>query len=152
MFRHIVSSDAIEIAAPAEGVWEILTDVERYGEWNPFTSKAETNLEIGSGVELYVRLGPLKLWQSERVEAVDPPSLLAWSTEMGAPWLLSARREQRLEALSESSCRYVSTDAFNGLLTPLVVLLFGALIRRGFNAMAVALKERAESAAAAGSS
>lgn len=144
MFKHVVSSEAVDIAAPAERVWEILVDVERYGEWNPFTSKAETNLEIGSGVELYVRLGPLKLWQSERVEAVDPPSLLAWSTKMGAPWLLSARREQRLDVLSDSSCRYVSTDAFNGLLTPLVVLLFGALIRRGFNAMAVALKERAE--------
>ena len=54
------------------------------------------------------------------------------------------RREQRLESLSESRCRYTTTDAFTGVLTPLVVLSFGGLIRHGFNAMAVALKERAE--------
>ena len=32
------------------------------------------------------------------------------------------RREQRLEPLSDSRCRYTTTDAFAGILTPLVVL------------------------------
>ena len=63
---------------------------------------------------------------------------------MGARWLLVTRREQCLEALGETRCRYTTTDAFTGVLTPLVVLLFGGLIRGGFNAMALALKERAE--------
>ena len=40
--------------------------------------------------------------------------------------------------------RYLTADAFTGLLTPLVVLLFGGLVRGGFNAMAGALRERAE--------
>ena len=51
--------------------------------------------------------------------------------EGGQSLLLSARREQRLEALGETRCRYLTTDAFNGLLTPLVVLLFGRLIGAG---------------------
>jgi len=30
----------IEIDAPIERAWQILTDVDRYGEWNPFTRRS----------------------------------------------------------------------------------------------------------------
>lgn len=146
MFRHLISSDPVEIEAPIERVWEILVDVDRYGDWNPFTTRVETTFEIGSPVDLYVTLGPFKLKQPERVEAVEPPHLLVWSTKVGHRVLVSARREQRLEALGETRCRYLTTDAFNGLLTPLAILLFGRLVRRGFNDMAWSLKRFAERA------
>lgn len=146
MFRHLITSDPVEIEAPIERVWEILVDVDRYGEWNPFTNRVETDFEIGSPVDLYVALGPFKLKQPERIEAVEPPHLLVWSTKVGHRVLVSARREQRLEALGETRCRYLTTDAFNGLLTPLVILLFGRLVRRGFNDMAWSLKKFAERA------
>lgn len=149
MFRFLIRSDAVEIEAPIERVWEVLTDFGRYGEWNPFTTRVETDTEVGSPVDLYVTLGPLKLWQRERIEVVDPPRLLVWSNRMGHSALLSARREQRLEALSATRCRYLTTDAFTGLLTPVVVLFFGWLVRNGFNTMAAALKERAEGATTA---
>ncbi len=144
LVRHVVSSDSIEIEAPVHRVWGILVDVGRYGEWNPFTTRVDTSLEVGSPVDLYVTLGPFKLKQPELIQDVVPPRLLAWGMVMGAYWLLETRREQRLESLGDARCRYTTTDAFTGVLTPLVVLLFGGLIRRGFNAMALALKERAE--------
>ena len=147
MFRHVVRSDAIDIEAPVERVWEILTDFGRYGEWNPFTTRVDASLEVGASVELHVTLGPRRVKQMERIEAVEPPTLLAWGMTMGAAWLLTARRDQRLDILDDARCRYVTTDAFFGLLTPLVVLLYGRAIRRGFNAMAVALKRRAENLA-----
>lgn len=144
MFRFVVASDPVEIEAPAERVWDILVDFERYGEWNPFTTRVEASLEIGSPVMLHVLLGPLQRKQPERIETVEPPHLLAWGVTMGARFLLVARREQRLEALNSNRCRYVTTDETRGLLTPLVALLFGHLIRRGFNDLAAALKSRAE--------
>ncbi len=144
MFRFVAASDPVEIEAPAERVWDILVDFERYGEWNPFTTRVEASLEIGAPVMLHVRLGWLKRKQPERIETVEPPHLLAWGTTMGHPVLLSALREQRVEALGETRCRYSTTDRTTGLLTPLVALLFGRLIRQGFNDLAAALKTRAE--------
>lgn len=143
MFRHVVRSDPVDIDAPVERVWEILTNFELYGEWNPFTTRVDTSLEVGAAVDLHVTLGTRRFRQKERIESVEPPTLLVWGMTMGAAWLLTARREQRLEALGDARCRYVTTDAFSGLLTPLVVLLYGGAIRRGFNAMAVALRARA---------
>lgn len=144
MFRFVAASDPVEIEAPAERVWDILVDFERYGEWNPFTTRVEASLEIGAPVMLHVRLGWLKRKQPERIETVERPHLLAWGTTMGHPVLLSALREQRVEALGETRCRYSTTDRTSGLLTPLVALLFGRLIRQGFNDLAAALKTRAE--------
>lgn len=144
VFRYLVASDPVEIETPAERVWDILVDFERYGEWNPFTTRVDASLEIGSPVMLHVRLGRLKRKQPERIETVEPPHLLAWGTTIGHPVLLSALREQRVEALSETRSRYLTTDATSGLLTPLVAVLFGRLIRQGFNDMAAALKARAE--------
>lgn len=144
MFRFVAASDPVEIEAPAERVWDILVDFERYGEWNPFTTRVEASLEIGAPVMLHVRLGWLKRKQPERIETVERPHLLAWGTTMGHPALLSALREQRVEAVGETRCRYSTTDRTTGLLTPLVAILFGRLIRQGFNDLAAALKTRAE--------
>ncbi len=143
MFRHVIRSDAVDIEAPIERVWEVLTDFERYGEWNPFTTRVDANLEVGASVSLHVVYGPFRLRPTARIEIIEPPTLLVWGVTMGASWLLTARREQRLDSLDESRCRYRTTDSLNGVLTPLIVLLYGRAIRRGFNAMAVALKARA---------
>ena len=148
LFKGHVSSEAVEIDAPIERAWEILADFERYGEWNPFTPSVATDFEIGSPVELYVRMGPWRLKQVERIEAVEPPRLIAWSTTMGHRFLISALREQRLEAVGNGRCRYRTTDDFSGLLIPLVMLFFGGFVRRGFNDVARGLKTRAETGSA----
>ena len=145
MFNWVVKSDALDIEASAERVWDILIDVDRYGEWNPFTFRVVTSLKVGAPVDLHVDMGPYKVTQQQQIQAVEPPGLLAWGMTMGARFLMFTRREQRVQRLGEARCRYETSDAFTGLLAPFVVLLFGRLVRRGFNNVARALKERAES-------
>lgn len=145
MPSHIVSSDQVEIDAPAQVVWDILVDLKNYHEWNPFTERVESTLVLGDKVDLYVRLGKQNKIQTEQVREVSPPNTLSWGMTMGLDFLLKALREQKLETVTEDKCVYFSTDAFQGLLTPLVVMLYGEKIRVGFNEMAYALKKRAES-------
>lgn len=144
MASYTIRSDPVTIEAPAETVWHVLTDFDSYGEWNPFTPSVEAELEIGAQVDMRVSLGFFRLAQTEIICVVEPPTLLAWRTVIGAPWLLSAVREQRLDALGGKSCRYATSDEFRGLLMPVVILLAGGFVRRGFNAVAGALKRRAE--------
>src|SRR4051812_34036771 len=46
----LVASDPVEIEAPAAIVWQVLTDMPRYGEWNPFCVGARSTLEMGAPV------------------------------------------------------------------------------------------------------
>jgi hypothetical protein len=134
----------IEIDCDVAGVWEILRDLAGYPAWNPFTPRVESSLRIGEPVHLYVRLRGRKL--SHRVEYVSAaePYRLCWRMTMGAAFLLKAERCQTLRAIDAHRTHYVTEDRFSGLLTPLVMGLFGGPMKRGFADCASALKKRAE--------
>jgi hypothetical protein len=136
----------IEIDAPAERIFDILTDLLAYPEWNPFTRRVESTLRPGDPVHLFVRLRGESL--SHRVETVtrnERPSRLCWGTTIGAGFLLRAERCQTLTRIDEHRTRFVNEDVLRGWLAPIVMLAFGRAMQRGFESVATALKKRAES-------
>lgn len=136
---------SIEIDAPAERIFDILADLGAYPEWNPFTVRAESTLRLGDPIHLYVRLRGGHL--SHRVEYVsknERPTGLCWGTTIGAGFLLTAERCQTLVPLDERRTRYVNEDVLTGWLAPLVMRVYGPAMQRGFEAVASALKKRAE--------
>ena len=139
-----VQTERIRIAAPAAFVWDILTDVENYREWNPFTPQARTDFRIGSPAHLLVRVGPVKMPITEIVCAFETPRLIAWGKTFGARWFLAAVREQHLEAESETRCVYHNTDRLTGVLAPMVLRCFGGFMRRGFTDVGKGLRRYAE--------
>ena len=139
-----VRTERIRIDAPIGLVWEVLTDVERYGEWNPFTPQARTDFRIGSPAHLLVRMGPAEVRITETVSAFEAPRLIAWGKAFGARWLLAAMRAQHLEPAGATSCFYHNTDRMTGVLAPLVLLCFGGFMRAGFTDAGEGLKRRSE--------
>ncbi|MDE0106455.1 MAG: SRPBCC domain-containing protein [Bryobacterales bacterium] len=144
MNRFEVDTPRIRIEAPIGFVWEILTDVEKYGEWNRFTPQARTDFTIGSPAHLLVRMGKAKMQITETVCAFEYPRLIAWRKTFGARWLLHAVREQHLETVSETTCQYHNTDRLTGMLAPLVFLCFGGYMRRGFTDVGDGLRRYSE--------
>ena len=149
---RVISNEYV-INAPVEQVWSVLTDFDRYGEWNPFTSKIQTTLEPGSPVRMHVHLKPEPKQahfrvQTETVEWVKEGEELAWGI-VDRPWLLRAQRTQRLKRLTDRQCSYQTWDIFSGLARPLVLKTMGVHMDRGFNAVGEALKKRCESTIAA---
>jgi len=135
----------IEIDAPIERVWEILRDFDRYGEWNPFTPRVETTLELGEPIHLYVRLVGRRLLHRVEYVTRNQPHALGWEMKAGAGFLLHAERVQTLSRVGEGRTRYVTEDCFSGWLRPLVLGLLGGALQRGFDDCALALKKAAES-------
>ena len=76
MSTYEVRTDPIRINAPIDVVWEVLTDVENYGQWNPFTPQAHTDFKIGSPARLRVRMGPTTMKITETVCAYETPRLI----------------------------------------------------------------------------
>lgn len=134
----------MDIDAPIDRVWRILTQLDAYADWNPFTPRVESSLAIGDPVHLHVRLVGERLMH--RVETVtrNAPYTLGWDMKMGAPFLLYAERVQVLTPIDEHRTHYRTEDCFTGWLRPLVLGLFGTAMERGFRDCALGLKKAAE--------
>lgn len=145
--NNVVRSITVEIDAPASVVWEVLTDLPNYNEWNPFCVRAESTLEIGAPIRMklvnYPNPGNLQP-NVEFVCAFEPERLLSWEAPWVAEWPYAARRDQVIEALGPERCSYYSTDAFLGENGVHVMRFAGPWVKRGFDDTARALKARAE--------
>ena len=143
----LLVSETVEIEAPAKIVWDILTDLPRYGEWNPFCVKAESTLEMGAPVFMslvnYAVPGTL-VPNCENICAFDPERMISWELPYSDAWPYPARRDQVIESTGPASCRYVSTDAFLGENGIHVMRFAGPWVKRAFDDSARALKARAE--------
>lgn len=143
----VTVSDTVEIAAPASVVWDILTDMPRYNEWNPFCVRAVSTLEMGAPVEMtlanYAAPGTL-VPNLEYICACDPNRMLSWEMKHTDFWPYAARRDQVIEETGPESCRYFSTDAFLGDSGIHVFRFAGPWVKRAFDDSGQALKARAE--------
>jgi hypothetical protein len=141
-----VRSITVEIAAPARIVWQILLDMPKYGEWNPFCVKAESTLEMGAPVHMQLT----NFWNDELAPnceyicAFEPEKLISWEMKWTEAWPYAARRDQVIEATGPDSCSYYSTDAFYGDTGVHVMRFAGGWVKASFDATAKALKARAE--------
>ncbi|WP_371227283.1 SRPBCC domain-containing protein [Pseudomonas sp. QE6] len=145
--KNLVRSLSVEIAAPAELVWSILVDLPSYPQWNPYTVKVESSLRLGEPVNLFLpdptRPGEL-LHVVEYLADFEPHRLLAWEMIASADNPDAARREQIIESTGPNSCRYQTTDQFLGPTADQVMANHGPWVKQGFDAVALALKTRAE--------
>lgn len=148
----VTVSETVEINAPAKVVWDVICDMPRYSEWNPFCVRAVSTLEMGAGVEMtlanYAVPGSL-VPNLEYICALEPERLISWEMKYTDAWPYPARRDQVIEATSPASCRYFSTDAFLGTNGIHVFRFAGPWIKRAFDDTANALKVRAEAIHAA---
>ncbi|HEY0975505.1 MAG TPA: SRPBCC domain-containing protein [Solimonas sp.] len=137
----------LEIDAPVETVWAVLTDFSRYGEWNPFVPEARCELRPGGALEMQVKLRGEQgksQFQREWVNAVTPGRSFSYSMKPVPLGTLRSLRVQTLHPLDDGRTRYVSHFEIDGWLQPLVARSFGAGMRSGFEGMALGLKRQAE--------
>lgn len=143
---HTVTSLTVEIEAPAAFVWDVLVDYPSYPEWNPYTIAGVTTLEIGAPIDLtlppYDDSDELFLTR-EFIRVVDPPYHLRYDNGDQIPGVLGVR-DQWITELGPGRCSYYTTDVMSGEHADLAMELTGVWIKAGFDAVAHALKARAE--------
>ncbi len=143
IFKYSYESE-IEINASRKDVWKLLTQTENYPLWNPFTVKVETSWELGEEVRLFVQMEPKRkpILQIEYLAIINPEIEIAWGINWGP--FLKAHRTQNLTKISDNQTLYFTRDEIWGILSPVVHLMYGNSIQKGFEEMAKALKRYAE--------
>ena len=107
-------SRSIEIDAPADRVWAVMSDVERWHEWTPSVTKVTLSGSgpIGVGRRATIRQPkfPPALW---KVTEIEPGRSFTWVST--APFLRVVARHS-VEALSPSRTRATLSLQYFGLL------------------------------------
>jgi hypothetical protein len=137
----------IDIDAPPERVWELLTDFGSYPQWNPFIRSISGQPILGERLE--VRLEPpggRGMTFKPKVLNSKPNRELRWLGHLLVPGLFDGEHSFTIQPLEENGVRFVQREAFKGLLVPLFARSLETNTQRGFEEMNRALKERAVAA------
>lgn len=73
----VVAATEIEIAAPREIVWQVLTAIDHWPSWNPAVRSASLQGPLEQGSEFRWKAGPGTI--VSRLEVVEAPRRIAWS-------------------------------------------------------------------------
>ena len=133
----------VSIKTDIETAWQSLISIENYERWNSFTPMVKTNWEIGSVVHLTVQMQENKspIIQKEKLLRFEPETEIAWGIDFGP--FLKAERVQRITKTSDG-VSYFTEDVIWGLLSPIVNLIYGKHIQKGFERVANGLKSYCE--------
>jgi len=137
--------EMLEVRAPAPLVWEVVTDLDRYGEWNPFVVACRSSLREGETIDMQVQLFPTFVQrQKETVLEHVAGQRLAYGVAGMPLGALRSRRVHEVTAAGPDATRYRSHFRLEGWLAPVVRLVLGSRLEGGFRAMSRALASRAE--------
>jgi hypothetical protein len=117
----------IDIAAPPSRVWRILTDFEKHADWNPFMTKVR-----GRAVE------------GEKIEVTLPNP--QGGTMVISPTIFRVEDEKELRWLGKTEGdTFNGEHSFTGSMVPMLEGWLDSAVRKYFEDMNKALKNRAES-------
>jgi len=105
----------IEIAATPERVWEVLTDLAAYPDWNPVMRWLKGDARLGGAIRFRIEIGGLPpLTLAAKICAYEPQRELAWRG--GPPSVFSGMHYLRLTPLEGGRTRLVHGEDFRGVL------------------------------------
>lgn len=135
----------IQIAAPVEKVWEVLTDFKSHSEWNPFIRSFSGKIEEGStfsvtiqppnGSGMVFKPTCLKLEKNQEFK---------WLGKLWVNGLFDGEHRFQLQELNSGHTLLRHSESFKGILVPLLWNSLKTNTINGFEMMNKALKARAE--------
>lgn len=134
----------VDIDAPPEVVWEVLTDFPSYSQWNPFVVRASGDVREGARVRLRLKTPDRPaIPMLAKLTAVEPRRRLQWVG--GLPGLFVGRHTFELyprdaEEGDGTGTRFVHRERFSGALASFLV---GPGVEQSYHDMNSALAERA---------
>jgi len=137
----------IEIQAPTERVWQVLTDFASYPNWNPFIRRISGQPKEGKRLRVYIEpLGIKGRTFRPKILKAEPKCELRWLGRLLIPGLFDGDHIFTIEQIGSERVRFVQREIFSGLPVSFLPQGLHMKIRLGFEQMNQALKLRAEKA------
>lgn len=135
----------ILINAMPEKVWSILTDFDKYPNWNPFIKSITGNVSVGN--KITARLEPpgaKGMTFKPKVLVFETNKELRWIGHLLFPGLIDGEHRFELIYNGNGTTTFKQIEKFTGILVPLFKKMLDVNTVNGFNLMNKKLKELAE--------
>lgn len=140
----------IEINAPTNVVWKILTNFQSYPDWNPFIRSFDGIPETGRPFSVTIQpTGKKPMTFKPVCLSLIPEEEFSWQGHLLFTGLFDGEHIFELKKLDQNRTLFVQRENFRGLLVPLLWRQLDKSTRSGFEQMNQQIKNRAESSAAA---
>jgi uncharacterized membrane protein len=135
---------SIDIDAPRERVWDVLSDIGAWPQRIETVDSVEVltsaPISVGSRVRLKQPKLPEGTWD---ITVWDAPSYFEWTQKTGGTTSVAGHR---VDALGDDGARLTLTLDMRGILIPIVALFYKGLTERYMTLEAEGMKRAAESA------
>ena len=121
--RSIVS--VVDINAPGDRVWQVLTDLNGYRAWNPFLTSASGTIAPGNTLTVAAKIGNRTITFHPRISAVEPGKNLVWVDRLLSPEFFQDEHEFEVIEIDQSHTRVIQSAHVKGIM----VAPFGAGFR-----------------------
>ena len=137
---------AIDVAAPKERVWSVLTTFASYPDWNPLLRSVAAELRPGATVALTATVGQRSFDVNATMLRVTPGRELRWAGPNSRLQGIVFRGEHYfiIEELTPDRVRFIHGERFEGLAIPFMGGWLDRNLAPAYEAMNVALQRRAE--------
>jgi hypothetical protein len=144
---HHVLRTEVRIAAPIDAVWETMTDLAAYPDWNPFIVSAQGRVQVGE--RLTTRMQPpggRGITFTPTVTVVEPAATFEWLGHLGLPGVFDGRHRFELAPGGDGGTVVTHSEQFDGILVRFMRSWLDSVTMAGLVAMNEALKVRIEAA------
>ncbi len=142
MFKREIRSETVIEGTPDE-VWVVLTDFDRYAEWNPGFEKASGRAEVGETLHLtFAKEGGKGMKMHPTVLIADPGHELRWLGRLLLPGIFDGEHRFGIDEIEPGRVRFVQDERFRGVLVPFLRKLIEVDTAGMFQKVNVALAER----------
>ena len=139
MTKQITTS--ITINASSAKVWQILSDFDKYPDWNPFIKSVSGNVQVGNQIKIKLQgitFKPVVLSLTENSE-------LKWLGHFWFKGLFDGEHRFHLTENADGTTHFEQSEKFSGILVKFLSKTIDKDTKQGFEEMNSALKLRAES-------
>ena len=135
---------SIDIEAPPEAVWAVLTNFPAYGDWNPFMDRVIGNPAVGEKLVVHMKPnGGRGMTFKPTVLVAAPGQELRWLGKLLVSGLFDGEHSFALHVNGGGTTHLTQSETFTGVLSAALKRTLGHT-ETGFIAFNEALKQRVE--------